>query len=104
MSDTDRQFAEIWAMDEPAERDPVFALGVMQAIEQRRFRLEAAGLAVIVVAGCAAVWALGPVLAPGVEAFMPAADNAAVGPIAAGIVMAVFIWTWVTGRLGPMPA
>ena len=104
MSDADRRFAELWAMDEPAERDPVFALGVMQGIERRRFWLEATGLAVVVVAGCAVVWALGPALAPGVEAFMPAADNAAAGPIAAGLVMSVFIWTWVTGRLGLAPA
>ena len=104
MSDADRLFAELWAMDEPAERDSLFALGVMQRIELRRFWQEAAGLAAVLVAACAVIWSLGPVLAPEVAAVMPAADSAAIGPIAAGLVMATFLWTWVTGRLDPARA
>ena len=104
MSDADRLLTELWAQDEPPERDSVFVLAAMERIERRRLWLEALNMVPLIAAACAALAVLGPGLARAIEAAMPTADSAAVAPVAGGLVIAVFLWTWVTGRLGPQPA
>ena len=104
MTDADRMLTELWAQDEPPERDAMFVLAAMERIEHRRFWLDALGMAPVIVAACAALAALGPAVARAFEAAIPAANSAAVAPVVGGLVMAVFLWTWVTGRLGPQPA
>ncbi len=102
MSDAERLLAELWAADEPAERDPRFALAVMQTIERRRFWIDIAGFVPAIVAVCAMLAALGPALAQAIAAAMPPLDNGLIAPLAAGVVMAGVLWSWVTGRLGAL--
>jgi len=62
MSDPERLLADLWAQDEPPERDHGFVLLAMERIERRRFWLSLLSLVPVTVLVCLVLWAMAPVL------------------------------------------
>jgi len=60
----DDRLKALFALDEPAARDPVFATEVMARVMRRRFQEDLAFLCAATVVGGAALWAIWPVLQP----------------------------------------
>jgi hypothetical protein len=60
----DDRLKALFALDEPAARDPVFATEVMARVMRRRFQEEVALLSGATVVGGVAFWAIWPVLQP----------------------------------------
>jgi hypothetical protein len=58
----DEALRPLWAMDEPAARDPVFVLAAMARVERRRLMFEVIELFVIGVPVLAILWAAWPTL------------------------------------------
>ena len=102
MSEPEQLLTQLWALDEPPERDPVFVLGTMERVAQRRFWMGVLALVPIAVAASAVLWALSPVIAAVARATVP--DGAMLAPVAAAAVMAWFLWSWVSDRLQPFAA
>jgi hypothetical protein len=102
VSDPDTLLADLWAQDEPPARDPAFVLAAMERIEQRRFWLGLLSLAPPTLAASLILWALAPVL--GVLMSALPGGSSALAPLAAALVMALFLWTWASDRLQPLDA
>ena len=60
----DDRLRALFALDEPAPRDPVFSTEVMSKVMRRRFQEDMAFLCAATLAGGAALWAIWPVLQP----------------------------------------
>ena len=104
MTDPDRLLAGLWAEDEAPARDPAFVLTVMQTAARRRLLLRLLALAPLTAAASAVLWALGPVISGSLGPVMAPADGRVFGEVAAALTMAAFLWSWVSGRLGPLTA
>ncbi len=101
MSDPDHLLTELWASDEPPERDARFVLSVMEAVERRRFRY-GVGMLVLIAAGASAVlWALAPLIEAALTPLLAAAGGPAFAELVAAVAMAVFLWSWVSEGLEP---
>ena len=100
MKDPERLLAELWVEDEPPARDPAFVIAVMETAARRRLLWRVLALAPAAASAGAALWALGPVFGSALVPVVGAVEGPALGEIAAGLAMAVFLWSWVTGRLG----
>ncbi len=98
MSNPDRLLADLWAVDQPAERDPVFVLAVMAEVERRRFWLSLASLVPVAVAASAVLWALSPLIQSGAERWLTFVEQPAVAACAAAAVVTVWLWSAVSGR------
>ena len=99
---TEGLLTELWAQDEPPARDPAFVLAAMEKVERRRFLMGVLALAPVAAIASLLLWALGPVIADASAAFR--FDAASIGSLAAAVVMALFLWSWVSGRLQPFEA
>jgi hypothetical protein len=102
MGDPEVLLADLWAQDEPPERDPAFVLEAMAHIERRRLWQSIAALAGAAAMISLVLWALAPVIAELARA-LPL-DGSMLGPLIAAGVMAVFLWSWASDRLQPFEA
>ncbi len=102
MSDPDRLLADLWAADEPAERDHLFVLSVAAEIERRQFWLGLASMVPIAVAAAAILWAIEPLILQTAQGWLTFAGQPAVATAAAGVVLALWMWSAVSGRPSPM--
>ena len=68
MTQADEKLKVLFALDEPAARDPIFSTAVMEKVMRRRFQEDVALLSVLSVAGGGALWALWPTLQPALVA------------------------------------
>jgi hypothetical protein len=96
------RLSELWAADEPPQRDPQFVVAVMAKAARRRFQLEVLGMVPLVVAAGAILWALSPWLAAVLDRATLAIATPAVAATAAAIAMALWLWTCVEGRHRPL--
>ena len=94
MSDPDRLLAQLWAADEPPQRDPAFVLAVMARVERRRFVTGVLALAVTALAAGLVIWVLAPLARPALQALQPALGARVLEPLAAALAMAAFLWNW----------
>ena len=98
MSHDDDRLKALFALDEPAGRDPAFSTAVMEQLARRQFIEEVAVLLLLSVGGGVGLWILWPVLQPMLvtlsQGFAPA-----VGAIAVGVCA----WIILGGRLGAAP-
>ncbi len=100
MTDPDRLLDSLWAEDEPPARDPAFVIAVMETTARRRLLWQVLLLAPLAAAAGAMLWALGPMVGRG----LGPPDGPVFGEIAAALIMAVFLWSWVSGRPGSLGA
>jgi len=98
MSDADALLADLWAVDEPPERDPAFVIAAMERIEQRRLWSKLLVLAAMTALVGLIAWAVAPVLAMIGQVLTPDA----VLPYAGAALMALFLWSWASDRLQPL--
>jgi hypothetical protein len=95
----DDRLKTLFALDEPAARDPVFSTEVMARVMRRRFQEDLAFLSGATVAGGAALWAIWPVLQPALvtlsQGFAPA-----LGVLALGACVLVVVGGRVRAALG----
>ncbi len=98
--DADQLLAALWAQDEPPARDPAFVIAAMDRIERRRLLQGVLALVPAALASAVVLWALAPVIADVVSAVR--LDTSAIGPLAAAVVMALFLWSWASDRLPPI--
>jgi hypothetical protein len=66
MTQTDDRLKALFALDEPAARDTVFATAVMEKVMRRRFQEDVALLSGLSVVGGGVFWLLWPTLQPAV--------------------------------------
>ncbi len=64
MTQADDHLKALFALDEPAARDPVFSTAVMEKVMRRRFQEDVALLSGLSVVGGGAFWLLWPTLQP----------------------------------------
>lgn len=98
MSSPDALLAELWAADEPPERDPAFVIAAMERVERRRLWMRLLVLLVLTLVGGVVSWALAPMLAMMGQLVHP---QDLVVYAAAGL-MALFLWSWASDRLQPL--
>lgn len=101
-SDPERLLAELWALDEPPERDPGFVIMAMERIERQRLLMGVFALVPATLLVGLLSWALAPVIAVAAQAVH--LDGGMIGPLAAAGVTALFLWGWATDRLQPLRA
>jgi hypothetical protein len=101
MSDPDSLLADLWAADEPPERDPGFVLSAMEAIERRQLWLNMAALGVIAGVIGLVSWAVAPEVAAMARALFPA-DTAIAATLSGAGLMSYFLWSWASDRLRPL--
>jgi hypothetical protein len=68
MTQADQKLKGLFALDEPAARDPVFSTAVMEKVMRRRFQEDVALLSALSVVGGGALWAVWPTLQPALVA------------------------------------
>ena len=66
MTQADDRLQALFALDEPASRDPVFSTAVMEKLMRRRFQEDVALLSGLSLVGGGAFWLLWPTLQPAV--------------------------------------
>jgi hypothetical protein len=98
MSQADARLAALWAADEPPAADPQFVIAVMAAAARRRFAWDLIGLAPLVIAAAAILWAAAPLLAAFAARAVLAFGTPAVSAALGAAVMAAWLWTCVQGR------
>lgn len=88
MDEADDRLKALFALDEPAARDPQFSAAVMEAVMRKELKADMALLAGAAAVGGLALWALWPVLQPAVvAAARELAPAAAILALAAGLVV-----------------
>ena len=102
MTDPDRLLKNLWAEDEPPARDAAFVIAVMETAARRRLLWRVLALAPLAAAAGAVLWALGPVIGGSLGPLVGPAQGQTLGEVAAALTMAVFLWSWVSGRLGSL--
>jgi hypothetical protein len=98
--DADRLLAGLWVQDEPPARDPAFVIAAMERIERRRLLEGVLALVPVALGASLLLWAFAPVIAA--AAAMVRLDAGVTGPVAGGLVMALFLWSWASDRLRPL--
>ena len=66
MTQADDRLKALFALDEPASRDPVFSTAVMEKLMRRRFQEDVALLSGLSLVGGGAFWLLWPTLQPAI--------------------------------------
>ena len=89
-SPADDRLKALFALDEPAARDPAFSTEVMERVMRRRFQEEVLLLSGASIVGGGALWAVWPVLQPVLvtlsQAFAPALGAAALAACAVAML------------------
>jgi hypothetical protein len=98
----EQKLAELWAQDEPAAHDASFVLAAMERVERRRLIEGVLALAPLTAAAVLVFWALAPVIAAMAQGLGLGGVQA--GPLIGAVVMALFLWAWVSDRLQPLAA
>ncbi len=101
MSDADARLSGLWAEDEAPTQDPAFVIAVMQKVERERFRLDMAALVIGSFAAGVIFWAIAPLIEVFARLAGPLPGPMAIGPAAAALVMAAFLWSWSSERARP---
>ncbi len=104
MTDPDRLLEGLWAEDEPPARDAAFVIAVMETAARRRLLWRVLALAPLAAAASAVLWALGPVIGAALGGLAGPVPGQTLSEVAAALIMAVFLWSWVGGRLGSFDA
>jgi TRAP-type C4-dicarboxylate transport system permease small subunit len=71
MTDSETKLDQLWALDAPPARDPVFEAAVALRIERRRWLRTGLELAVLVAAGLVVCWAAWPYVTQTVDQTAP---------------------------------
>ena len=93
MSEADRLLADLWAADEPPERDHAFLLAAMLRLERRRLQVNLLCLVPLCAAAAAVLWALEPQAAGLLMALRPALQ-----PLNAAALAAAMFASWLLFR------
>lgn len=98
MSPADARLAALWAADEPPTSDPQFVIAVMAAAARRRLVWDLAGLAPLMAAAAAVLWAIAPWLTAVAGRAVIVLGVPAVSATLGATVLAAWLWTCVQGR------